>query len=503
MPDHEFDNALGERARQLLLEPSPAVWEAVAARLKEKKRRRALAWWFSAASLLFFSAAGWWYQAGHSGGHTLPVTETAAPAGARAGLPITETPAVSASASKTGTQPGDHLPASAGNGKALPPAGQTAGPMDQAPSPSQKVLATHEASRRNHSDNSPGKAGRPAGPGNPLTGTANRNQYGGNDKIVPGNNITANESATGDHGTLIAGTDPVRDPYPYLPAYLHSGKVLAGVQAPAAKKGSAAAVSNSIAQKLSKPRYRKWEYALDLKGGYSSLQSGLFEAFTSSTPEYVANYMASPGINNQALMANLTFVERKPSSIKAGPAFQAQLQVSRLLSKKWRLGVGVQYAYMSNLVRFGAVVDSSATMAGNQFMVAMAARPGAGEKNSDFTNTYHAVMFPVEFSWNFDNHERWYLNSGFSAGMLAGLNAYQFNSRSGYYYKDDKSFNRFQAALFTGLYYTINPKSALPVSAGPTVQYHLSNVGHTGDDRKMLFLGLGARLKFRPTLKGR
>lgn len=483
MPDHEFDNALGERARQLLLEPSPAVWEAVAAQLKEKKRRRALVWWFSAASLLFLSVAGWWYQAGHSGVYTLPATETAAPAGTRAGLPVAETPAVAAPASEAGTQPGGHLPTGAGNVAVLPPAGQTAASTDQVPSPAEKMPATRDAVRRHHSYNKPNKAG------NALRET--------------GNNITGKESIADDHGTLITGTTPVRDPYPYLPAYLHSGKPLAGVQAPAAKKGSAAAVSNSIAQKLSKPRYRKWEYAFDLKAGYSSLQSGLFEAFTSSTPEYVANFMASPQRNDQALMANLTFVERKPSSIKAGPAFQAQVQVSRLLSRKWRLGVGVQYAYTSNLVRFGAVVDSSATMAGSQFMAAMAARPGTGEKNSDFTNSYHAVMFPVEFSWNFDNHERWFLNSGFSAGMLASLNAYQFNSRSGYYYKDDKSFNRFQAALFTGVYYTINPQSSLPVSAGPTVQYHLNNVGHTGDNRKMLFLGLGARLKFRPTPKGR
>ena len=49
MPDHEFDKALGEKASSLLVEPSPAVWEAVAARLKEKKRRRAIIWWFSGA----------------------------------------------------------------------------------------------------------------------------------------------------------------------------------------------------------------------------------------------------------------------------------------------------------------------------------------------------------------------------------------------------------------------------------------------------------------------
>lgn len=496
MPDHEFDNTLGERARQLLLEPSPAVWEAVAARLKEKKRRRALAWWFSAASLLLLSVAGWWYQTDPSGMHPVPATETAMPAGDRAGLPVTEAPAALVPVSKTGTLPDDRLPAGAGKGGALP---------------SQKTLAAHDAgrSRRNHSKNSLNKTGQSASAADPLPEAGNKNQPGGNDKIVPDNNniarnshISGSENTAGDNGTLITRTGSVRDPYPYLPGYLHSDKLLTGVQAPIAKKGSAAAVSNSIVQKLSKPHYRKWEYAFDLKAGYSSLQSGLFEAFTSSTPEYMANFMASPQRNDQALMANLTFVERKPSSIKAGPAFQAQVQVSRLLSKKWRLGVGVQYAYTSNLVRFGAVVDSSATMAGNQYLVAMA-RPGNWEKNSDFTNSYYTVMFPVELSWNFDNHERWFLNSGFSAGVLAKLNAYQFNSRSGYYYKDDKSFNRFQAALFTGLYYTINPQSSLPVSAGPTVQYHLNNVGHTGDDRKMLFLGLGARLKFRPAPKGR
>ncbi|MFT4023272.1 MAG: hypothetical protein QM664_05750 [Flavihumibacter sp.] len=60
MPDHEFDKTIGEKAGLLLLEPSPEVWEAVAARLKEKKRRRALIWWFSGVSLLLISLGAAW-----------------------------------------------------------------------------------------------------------------------------------------------------------------------------------------------------------------------------------------------------------------------------------------------------------------------------------------------------------------------------------------------------------------------------------------------------------
>ncbi|MFT4023271.1 MAG: outer membrane beta-barrel protein [Flavihumibacter sp.] len=287
-------------------------------------------------------------------------------------------------------------------------------------------------------------------------------------------------------------------PSPYLAAYLNPAAPAEVKAAKIARPAAPALSTRAAVQQLTKARYRKWEYAFDLKAGYSSLQNSLFDKFRSSTPEYQASYAAPGPTNMAAPQVNLNFVQRKPSVVKAGPAFMAQYQVSRLLSKQLRLGLGLQYAVSSNEIRFGAVLDSAAAMTGNQFLFAIEARPGSSIKTNDFRNVFHSVRVPVELSWNFDKKERWFLNSGVSFGVLAGTDAYQVSNFSGYYYRDDQRFNKFQAALFTGVYYTLQPHSRLPLSVGPTVQYDLGNISNTGDGRKMLFLGVGARVKLRP-----
>ena len=527
MPDHEFDKALGEKASSLLVEPSPAVWEAVAARLKEKKRRRAIIWWFSAASLLCLSlGASWWWESNRSGQPTSTNLSDAKAVSSQAVDLAATAEAVAANENKIVTPKknkttdgitapytdasSDNTTTSA-NSTNTTRFKNTKANKKEAKENNKEVIA-NRAVTANSKDLTANKKNLTAARKTKKPDHLQRVQRASNNEqislqqnaFLPHDaSLFQDQAQRADRNKQKAAKDLTLNKVaaPYLSAYLfQTGSNTPNILAPTGKKTSQHLLHNPAPEvEIATAAGSEWAYALDLKMGYSSLQSGLFESFKSSTPEYQASY-ANPGANNissLALPSNLTFVQRQPSTIKAGPAFQAQFQVSYPVSRKLRIGVGVQYSYSSNLIKFGDVVDSSTALVGNRFLVAMAAPPGTSAKNEDFTNSFHAVLFPVELSWNFDRNGRWFLNSGFSSGVLVGKNAFQFNSQSGYYYRDDKSFNTIQTALFTGIYYTVNPTAGLPISLGPVVQYNLNNNDNTGGNRKMLFLGLGTRLKLR------
>lgn len=516
MPDHDFDKAIGERARELRLEPSPAVWEGVAGQLKEKRRKRGAAWFFLAATIIALTAGFWWKNAGTADSAENDIVKvgeqqhgnTVTAADPSASQPLTtEKPKPQELSNIPAAAPAAELAVEPIEDKNAGDKTSVAGPGNTASDPTAKNALPHHKKLVNGSNSEVAFGSKKSGSVNNKADKKRipKDNFNSaataatdNDNTNNKNELSSTQTIASANFSTTSNADQTREPLVYLNdqllASLYGPAVVA---APKAKKADNRVDSKLLAQKISPVKHRRWGYALDINGGTSSIHSSLFNHYEASAFEYQAN-LAAPDMTS-LVPTNVAFIERQPSEMKAGPALNAGLQVNREISKKLTIGIGLQYAYRSTNIKLGKVVDSAAALnnsARQQQVFAAMANPGNGNKGRDFTNKYHYLQVPVELSWNFDNRNRWHWNNGISLGYLIAVSALQYNSDAGVYFPNDKNFQKLQTGIFSSVHYTINPSSHWQLSVGPSAQYQLSDMDKSGDKRKMLFIGLGARLKF-------
>ncbi len=512
MPDHDFEKAIGERARELRLQPSPAVWEGVAAQLREKRRRRGIAWFYLAAAVIGITAGCWWLlQPGnlstqHSGQEQLsahaklhPSTATQ-PAGNGGDAAARNLPAPPDEPASTTSHPAGSTEAHPGTAAQQPESapgltGNSTGTELRHPTGPEGLTETASATATASAATAGTVKGRRVNHHPPRVATgAATNTTAGATQTNAARNISNESYTTADE---LNTTLPLsREIYPYLGFYPGAAQSN-GVQPPQKRKGDASLDAKLPATRISPEKISsRWSFALDLGAGRSSLNREIFENYKTSAMEYQANAMVPNG---------LAVIQRTPSEIKAGTSFMAGLQGSRALNKKLRLGIGVQYNYFSTHIKMGRIVDSSLALYNigvDRVTSALAAAPNPGLKGEDFTNRYHYLQVPLELSWNIDRNKHWYWNNALVAGYLLSTDALQYDSDAGVYYPDDKSYRRWQFGLSTAVLYKLNPKSSWQLSAGPSVQYQLTPIDYSGDRRHLFVAGITTRIQFSAQSRG-
>lgn len=442
MPAHDFDKTLKEKAQNLRIDPSPRVWEGIAEELHRKRRRRGAAWIFTAAAVLtgitFFA---------------LENSGVLSSAGDKQ-RPLTESSAQATSASSETTKTSTTKNAAIENNATLPVT--TSSSSDQE-LPENKTARLSDASKRKQ-----------------WKAASNYNS-----RVELSQVIIADEEVVAEGPELFGAT--VRG--------LDFNRAVNAPNTPSKRAGDNKLDSRLTEnKKLSRPD--RWHVAITVGAGTSSLVSGGFQQYNSFLNEY--NSAVS-------IPAGIAAIQQRPSDVKAGPAFMAGVQLSHNLSKKLRVGIGLQYQYNSNRIKLGRSIDSTVSIYTERMQAISSQRAykAAGNSGESFYNQYHFISVPLEFTWNFDQKQRWYASAGASVGLLAGVNAFHYNNNAGVYYRNNDVYNRWQTSLNAGVQYRISRGNTAPVWIGPFVTYQLSKLDNSLSDKHLLMLGVGARMQIK------
>ncbi len=463
MPDREFDKSVQRKANELRMEPSPEVWERVAAQLKEKDRKRGAAWIWLAAAMVAGGLSLWFFG----------------PSVLQQGT----------SSSQQAQQAQQSQQAPAHTSPSLPAQAATS---TQESTPLNKPTISHEATSTSTSGS--------------LITKQETIQLRGQQSALSGSNTRAGKKArpatTTKEQLLVLReqqTAGAKDWKATEEAVLQ-GKLMAmalekpgsgTVEPTDAKEGDTKLDAALLASTPEQPTKKQapWNLALQVGGGSGSMREGLA---TSYAPRF--EYMAA----GNALQAPGTAVaaDPTPSDVKPGPSFQASIAVSRPVGRKTSFITGLQYAFFSNRIEVGRKIDSSA-MNSNfrmQAIQGIAAYTGVGNNGKTYYNTYHYLQLPLEIGWALDAQKRLSWNNGIVLGYLLSTDALHYDETAGAYYKNNDLVNKFQTSAQTSFQYRLFPGKTWSLSVGPYLNYQLRNIDRTADSKRLLTVGFNARL---------
>ncbi|GAB2656369.1 hypothetical protein GCM10027036_07250 [Flavihumibacter cheonanensis] len=493
MPDREFDKSIQRKANELRLEPSPEVWEKVAAQIKEKDRRRGFAWYWLAAAMLA-GGLSIWFLSPDLFNKSVPTTVTQTTIN-----DSNATPSVSNSlennknnndiASAQQERPAKEETVSVANGDPL--------------KSSQPVITANKKSE-NTSFSTETKSKNPTSPEKRIAPTDNAS-YAIKAQGQQQRQLAKVQKDKKTEKTAIA-TEPTEQPT-QSPAIVEAtekelfGKTIAGnnnapepgeIEPNDATAGDTKLNADLLAA-VAKPSKTKepWNLAMQIGGGSGSMRDGLTSAYSPVAENFSGNIALQPP-------GTATTLDPRPSDVKAGPSFQASIGVSKPISRKLNFITGLQYAYFSNRIEVGRKMDSSALFSNFrlQNIAATTAYTGAGNEGKAYYNAYHYLQVPVEIGWYLDNRKRFSWNNGFLFGILLRTDALHYDQAAGAYYQNNDLVNKFQTSAQTSLNYRLFNLGSGNLSAGPFLNYQLSNIDKTAGNKRLLTVGLNARFLF-------
>ena len=492
MPDREFDKSIQRKANELRLEPSPEIWERVAAQIKEKDRRRGFAWYWLAAAMLA-GGLSIWFLSPDLFNHPVPATVTQSTTN-----DSNATPSVS---NKLENNNSNDI---ASAQQELPAKEETVSDANGDPLKSSQPVITANKKSENTSFSTETKSKNPTSREKRIAPT-DKASYLIQDEDKQQRQLAKAAKAEKAEKTAIA-TAPTQQPT-QSPAIVEAtekelfGKAIAGSNnAPVpgeiapnnATTGDTKLNADLLAAEIKPSKTREpWNLAMQIGGGSGSMRDGLTSAYSPVAENFSGNIaLQPPGV--------ATTLDPRPSDVKAGPSFQASIGVSKPISRKLNFITGIQYAYFSNRIEVGRKMDSSALFSNFrlQNIAATTAYTGAGNDGKAYYNAYHYLQVPVEIGWYLDKRKRFSWNNGFLFGILLRTDALHYNQAAGAYYQNNDLVNKFQTSAQTSLNYRLFNLGSGTLSAGPFLNYQLSNIDKTAGNKRLLTVGLNARFLF-------
>ncbi|MCU0386327.1 MAG: PorT family protein [Flavihumibacter sp.] len=505
MPDREFDKSIQRKANELRLEPSPEIWERVAAQIQEKDRRRGFAWYWLAAAMLA-GGLSIWFLSPDLFKQSVPTTVTQTTTNDSNATPSASNSLENNKNNKDIASAQQELPAKEENSYTENKETATTAPLQATGNQlknSQPVVTANKKSE-NTSFSTESNRKNPSSREKRIVPN-NKASYAIQDEDKQQRQLAKAEKTAKAAKTAIA-TAPTQQPT-QSPAIVEAtekelfGKTIAGSNnAPApgeiapnnATAGDTKLNADLLAAEIKPAKTREpWNLAMQIGGGSGSMRDGLTSAYSPVAENFSGNIaLQPPGV--------ATTLDPRPSDVKAGPSFQASIGVSKPISRKLNFITGLQYAYFSNRIEVGRKMDSSALFSNFrlQNIAATTAYTGAGNEGKAYYNAYHYLQVPVEIGWYLDNRKRFSWNNGFLFGILLRTDALHYNQAAGAYYQNNDLVNKFQTSAQTSLNYRLLNLGSGTLSAGPFLNYQLSNIDKTAGNKRLLTVGLNARFLF-------
>lgn len=236
---------------------------------------------------------------------------------------------------------------------------------------------------------------------------------------------------------------------------------------------------------------KKWRFGLEASFGKSSLRTELFAvSVLAATQDYYSD-LTGVGSGGPSVII-------PPSIIRPGNAFSLGGIVSRQLSSRLNVSVGLRYAYASTNIKTGVKKDTSIVVENGPANYTNAYAIYRGVPVRDHENKFHSIQMPVAVQWKVNRNLPLYTSIGVSVGYMINTNALIYNrALGGFYFHDSKAFNHFQFGLNCGLSYGFKIKNS-ELQIGPVISMEMTRLMKKGYDTKgyMMFGGFTARYLF-------
>jgi hypothetical protein len=243
-----------------------------------------------------------------------------------------------------------------------------------------------------------------------------------------------------------------------------------------------AMVSQAATAKSNK--HRKWEWAVHVEGGITSVQSYLIPMPSTR------DAFASPSQGTSGLATTTS------SSMDNGLAFAGGLTIKRAISGRAKITAGIQYNFHSTRMKVGQEIaaDTVLVLSNRSVNIGNHYRPGSQQ---DYQNAFHFIHLPVGIEYRLLRKVPLHLQAGASLAQLINANALLYDYGANIYYKNYAAFNKTQIYLFTNLTYTVFNIKGKRIHLGPYAQYGLTELQKGSGEKNRLFsAGLRTQVSF-------
>jgi hypothetical protein len=206
----------------------------------------------------------------------------------------------------------------------------------------------------------------------------------------------------------------------------------------------------------------KWKIVPYVAAGFSNVSKGLFDPVAS------ADYSATPG--------NTTGGSFFPPSVpEKGLYFSGGIRMIKKLNNRFEISTGIQYSYISTKQYIGTRVvnDTIISYSNMQLRVQDYYQNGNTKK---YTNNYHFISLPVAIEYQLLNNFPLSIQAGVSVNRLVSTNALLYNSNSNIQFENDKVWNKTQLHSFSGLQFHFFKNKSFSFKTGPFVQYSFTRL---------------------------
>ena len=182
-------------------------------------------------------------------------------------------------------------------------------------------------------------------------------------------------------------------------------------------------------------------------------------------------YDNAGSFGNNGTPGSVNSASNIPSSIKPATGLFFGIAAAKQISPKSSLSIGLQYQFSSTSISVGQpiIIENSRI----RF---------AGGNNNNYTNRYHFIQIPIEFSTQLSHFKRHnlFLNTGVSLSQLLHTNALQFNNTAGRYFMGNDYFNKTIIGLSAGISINLLKDNEAPLLLGPAFSYSLTAMADKG-----------------------
>lgn len=573
MSDHEFEKQVQRKMDELKIRPSDTVWAKVQTGIRQNKRRRFTFW--LPVFFIFLAMSGYMFFSRNQPS-ALPVAQSK-PAPPANKISSTDNNIIHSENNSTQqvnpVQPAGNTPLH--NESSAIQQSNPVQPANNTMSPGENNPNRHRGNARLHSHNGTSSSNindaafiTPSG-NNKQTYSTRKKQppfhqppaghahatpiktgrTGSHLHVVHANddaaerhskNYLKNKPAVAGYSTVMENEEQENVPGTTMPGIvMHEYNVIttgkaagnlitkpvAGLLTSEKQKNTTAIPALSI-QKQHGP---KWQWGIQVNAGFSRISqsslialNGLLGSEDKNRAEDLARSLSpSSSLATANFISVAPPVEKKAAPIQPDLAYSAGLFVQRPLSKRLRLTIGLQYAYMSvhttigrlveqpTNVNYGAalqrVVSSYYTAAETkdalQSQMNVNYTPYVDSSVSQqYTYRFHAIELPVTINWQINKGRRLpplVLDGGCSVSRIWSIDGLHFDGIKGIYYNNNGLFNKTQLNAILGLNIGLFQQSKLPVWIGPSLRYALTRLVEKDVSKGQFLWSTGINLRIQ------
>lgn len=496
MPANEFEKQVQKELDELRLSPSASVWENVEQQIREKKRRRIL--FFLIIPFALLPIAFSLYHFGYKSAPLQAIQHGTTPQPSRENI-------------EEETSGSKHIPRD--ENVATVPSGQMSGEAGRNETGEQPLDGANLNLVQSKKDND-----FPVSRTDNVSGVEQSKVrvdvtkapvLESRQPVVTAGKLRSSADMKKDE--VASGNDPVRNVQPSIAPAVPTETKSIPVTTPSGSKDSlvvdsafaatsteAADSSNAAApgsQMKSVPMAKRWSWGLVAGAGITSNQTSPF----SLEKSFAGSRDAATGIPQTG--SGAPQIPLPPSSVEPGPAFAVGGVVELKLSKRSRISAGMQYRYVSNIIRTGQRKDTTIlvpTGASNNY-AAQVDQIYRGAPQKEFTNRYHFISLPVAYHLQLNKGRKlpvqWDL--GGAASYLVSTNALVYSGTlGGVYFHDRELFSRLHVSVATGLSVRVRTKNEKEWVLGPEFSFALNPLIKGEKQQYMLYGGISAKILF-------